>query len=91
MKNYSDALQANAISHRRNKAKLSHIQIHQAENGGHVVEHHFDHEGGYREPQQHVFGEGDGKALMAHVAKHMGIKGESAKEEAEEGEGTAAL
>lgn len=79
------------------------MRIEKAANGGHVVEHHFQSEGGYREPQQHVFGEKDGKALLAHISKHMGIKagpssgeeepseGESAMDTMRESKGTAAL
>jgi hypothetical protein len=41
------------------------------ENGGHIATHEFtsyEHE-----PEHHVFGKHEGAALLAHVAKHMGI------------------
>jgi hypothetical protein len=64
---------------------LSHLQVSQAENGGHIVEHHFDNSGpgeGYHEAEQHVFGKGEGGKVLAHIGKHMGISG--AAEEAGE-------
>lgn len=70
-------------AHRRpSKAlKLDHLQVHEAENGGHLVEHHFQHDGGqYHEPEQHVFAKGEGHKMLAHVAKHMGIKSEAKAE-----------
>lgn len=72
-----------ATTHKERKpAKvLSHIEIHEGENGGHVVKHSFTH---YEHaPEEHVFGKGQGPELLAHVAKHMNIpaKGESAGSE----------
>ncbi len=63
-------------SHKSTTKQLDHIAIHPAENGGHMVEHHFKAEKGYHAPEHHVFGEGDGKAMLAHVAEHMGVKAE---------------
>lgn len=54
------------------KKELQHIQMKQAENGGVIAEHHFtsyEHK-----PEPHVFGEGDGKGLAAHIEEHLGIK-----------------
>ena len=60
------------------KKELEHIRVSMAENGGHVAEHHytsFEHP-----PEQHVFGEGQGKELLEHIGKHMGVKAEAKAE-----------
>ena len=77
MANYAEAVMSSHSAARGKKAKkeLDHITIKNAENGGHVISHHFSHDGGpYHEPEEHVFGKGEGKAMMAHVAKHAGVK-----------------
>jgi hypothetical protein len=51
---------------------LEHIRVSEAENGGHVLEHHhtsYDHP-----PETHVFGADEGTKLVAHLAKHAHIK-----------------
>ncbi len=60
--------------------KIEHMRITPAENGGHVVEHHFapkmQKTGAFmehQEPEKHVFGPGDGHKMIAHVKKHLGI------------------
>ena len=61
---------------------LDHLRVKEAENGGHVVSHHFvgyDHE-----PEDHVFGAGQGKQMLAHVAEHMGVSTEPDGDEGEE-------
>lgn len=73
--------------------QLERIEIHPAKNGGHTVRHEFQRQpnkkggsmssGVYMErpePEEHVFGPGDGAAMMAHVAKNLGVKGGAAKE-----------
>lgn len=53
--------------------ELSHIELKEAENGGHVATHHFtsyEHR-----PEENVFGEGDGAALVNHLIKAANIKG----------------
>lgn len=71
---------------REAKKELHHMEIHKAENGGHMVQHHFHQDGArYHEPEQHVFGEGEGHAMLAHVAEHMGVEHEPGEEEGEEG------
>jgi hypothetical protein len=72
-----------ATTHKERKPKkvLSHLEIHEGEDGGHVVKHNFTH---YEHaPEEHVFGKGEGPELLAHVAKHMNIPagGESAGSE----------
>jgi len=59
------------------KKELEHIRVSEAENGGHIAEHHFT---SYEHaPEQHVFSAMEGKqpviegSLLHHVAKHMGI------------------
>ena len=69
---------AEALSNRPKpgmKKELDHLRVSEAENGGHVVEHYFASNGGsWHEPEPHVFGKGEGQAMLAHVAKHMNVK-----------------
>jgi hypothetical protein len=71
--NQSEAMDLNAKSRsKRASKKLRRISIESAKNGGHTVEHHFDHsDGPYREPEQHVFGKGEHEAMLAHVANAL--------------------
>lgn len=69
---------------RKAKKVLHHIEIHHAENGGHIVTHH--HESFEHPPEPHVFGEGEGHKMLAHVAEHMGVEHESKAEDRAEGE-----
>jgi len=80
------------------KSKLTRMEIEPAENGGHTVTHHLkampSHSSKmgmgmqYHEPEKHVFGEGEGHEMLAHVANHLGIKAEeSDKVENEDGVG----
>jgi len=57
--------------------QIHHIEIKQAENGGHVVTHLFDNSGvgKYHMPEMHVFGPGEGDEALEHIAKHIGIPG----------------
>lgn len=48
--------------------ELRHLTIRKAENGGHMVEHY-----GSGESEMHVFGPGEGKAMMEHVGTAMGV------------------
>ena len=58
---------------------LSHMEIKEGEDGGHIVSHHFEH---YDHPAEHYpFGEGEGREMLTHVAKHMGVKVEHSKPE----------
>lgn len=83
---YGEALSLNQRTSRGAKKKIDHLRIHRADNGGHLIEHHFESSSGpYQEPEQHVFAKDEGEKLMAHVAHHMGVEpSESAKEEAGE-------
>ncbi len=66
------------------KRPLRSMEIEPAENGGHTVTHRFKSTPNpstkgsiaeiYHEPETHVFGEGQEKELMAHVANKLGIK-----------------
>lgn len=59
------------------KKVLARIEIAPAENGGHIVTHHFGHDGmmgHYHQPEQHAFGKGDGRKMIKHVAQHMGVE-----------------
>lgn len=68
------------------KHEIASIEISPAENGGHTVRHRFKSkptyrkgamhsgmESNYKEPEEHVFGKGQDKAMLAHVGKHLGI------------------
>lgn len=67
--------------------KLDHLRIMRGMRGkGHVVEHHYESSGmAYHKPDQVPFSDGEGKAMLAHVAQHMGVDAESPAEDAEEG------
>jgi len=75
---------------------MEHMRITPAENGGHVVEHHFKPSmkgsGAFmerKEPESHVFGVGEGTKMMSHLKKHLGI-GAAPSPKTEEGEMVAA-
>lgn len=67
--------------------RLHHLEVRQAENGGHVVTHHF-HEDGlvYHKPVDHVFGEDEGDEALSHIAKHakINVSGRGEGEDIEE-------
>lgn len=75
------------------KHEMDHMRITPAENGGHVVEHHFKmstkgKSGAFvehHEPESHVFGKGEGAQLLSHLKKHLGI-GAAASPKTPEGE-----
>ena len=51
--------------------ELEHIRLEEAENGGVIATHHFtayEHK-----PEPHVFGDGEGRKLAAHIQEHLGI------------------
>ena len=62
--------------------KLDHMEIREADGGGHVIEHHYEHRGsggsylgpGMMDREEHVFGKEEGNAALAHIAKHAGIE-----------------
>lgn len=61
----------------RSAKKPSEIRIRTAANGGYTVTHHHDNFGAgesYKPPQDHVFS--DHAAMMAHVGKVTGGKGD---------------
>lgn len=81
---------------RKGKRKKIHkVEVTRAKNGGHVVRHHFisGPDRPFEEPQEHVFGKGEGQALMAHLHKHLGVRDSEAPAEAvlppDEGEAEA--
>jgi len=62
-----------ASTHKERKPKkvLSHIEIHEAENGGHTIRHHFTH---YEHaPEEHVFGKGESMKAHEHIASAMNM------------------
>jgi hypothetical protein len=81
------AVKDGPVGRRSKPAKvLAHLRVSEAENGGHVVEHHFtsyEHE-----PESHVFGKGQGAEMLAHVGKHMGVESAEEKHDEEIAEGS---
>jgi hypothetical protein len=69
------------------KKVLDHLEVKEAENGGHTVTHHFT---SYEHaPEVHAFGPAQGEEAMLHIAKNANIaepvKDEQAKEHEEAG------
>lgn len=65
---------AGMAKRKSSKKMLDHMRIHHAENGGHIVEHHFTSGmGAFHEPERHVFAGHEGGKLLDHVAHHMGV------------------
>jgi len=68
------------------KKRLRRMEIEPADNGGHLVRHHFEANlryrrglaGGFEEaaraPEEHVFGRGEHKELLEHIGQHLGLK-----------------
>lgn len=66
--------------------EIRSVEIEKAENGGHTVTHRFKQpsNGPYHESEgPHVFGADEGKKLVAHLVKHLGIKVEAPDKEVE--------
>lgn len=82
-----EVMEVNSKSQRaaRSKKTLDHLRIKPAENGGHIVEHHFEHEGHYHEPEPHVFGAGEHEKMLAHVANALKLPEPGAEEEKQDG------
>jgi len=56
---------------RKMPKKIDHIEIHEADNGGHILRHihtNYDHP-----PEEHVFSPDQGHALVQHLMKHSNI------------------
>ena len=78
--------------HMAKEKEIAHIEIHPVEEGGHIVEHHYkpassSKSGAFMdrpEPTKHVFGKGEGKAMMNHLSEHLGIGAAKAAGTAEE-------
>lgn len=78
----------------KGKHELEHMRITLIQNGGHIVRHEFKRTMahsrtngmGYDRPEdeEHVFGKGERGKLMAHIAKHLGVKGGDGAREMEE-------
>ena len=80
MNNTMAVMDSNAKAQAGKGKALRHLQISHAENGGHIVEHHFESGERYHEPEMHVFAKKEGKKMIAHIAKHMGVEHESEPE-----------
>jgi hypothetical protein len=72
------------------KKQLEEVHITRGKNGGHVVKHVYGFKGSTSEPwqaneeEEHIFGKEDGEELLAHLKKHMKIKGEDESNEMED-------
>ena len=61
--------------------EIHHIEIHPADNGGHMVEHHYkaapaSKSGAFmehKEPERHSFGPKESKGMMNHLKEHLGL------------------
>lgn len=51
--------------------QLDHLEVKEAENDGHVVTHHFTNY--EHKPENHVFGKGQGEAMVSHIRENMGL------------------
>ena len=80
MANYAEALSKRAP--KPGPKKLRAIEIESASNGGHTVTHRFHSgDGPYHDPEKHVFGKGEGKKMMSHIAEHMKVQMVADKDE----------
>jgi hypothetical protein len=63
---------ASTFKERKPKKELSHIEVHEGENGGHILTHvhthSFDHPN-----EDHVFGKGQGPEAHEHLASLMNM------------------
>jgi hypothetical protein len=84
----AEYLQASAPERKPAKPKYSHMEIHNADNGGHIVKHIFAGGDTLKEPEEYAFSDEDGDKALAHIAKHAKIKGaeEELGEEEHKGE-----
>lgn len=72
-----------AVAEKRSYSRLHHLEVHRVrgENGGFKVMHHRESEGmTYHPPQEHLFGKDEGREMIAHVARHMGVDMEHEQE-----------
>jgi len=54
--------------------KVHELRIRKSDNGGHIVDHVYENNGmNYKQPDQHVFGDGEGGEALTHVGKWMGV------------------
>jgi hypothetical protein len=63
---------------------LSHLKVVKGKNGGHVVTHVFEYNpgpGASHPDEEYPFGAGEGAKVLAHIAKHVGIKASGAAAE----------
>jgi hypothetical protein len=73
---------------------LHHLEVRKAENGGHIISHHFDVTGGgeYHPPDDHIFASEEGQKAIDHITDVMEMKinpteASSEGEESERGAG----
>ena len=83
MTEYAEMVGSRPKVGKKAEPKLAHMRVTPAENGGVVVEHHFESgpETRYKEPETHVFGANEGEKMLSHISEHMGIKSEAPDEE----------
>jgi hypothetical protein len=96
MARYEEMLSAPRPRARQPKAELDHIQVKAGEDGGHIVTHHMEHNGGpWEEPKAYPFAEHEGPKpqlpeghVLLHIAKamdmpHVVLKDSAAKHHGE--------
>jgi hypothetical protein len=75
---YAEALSTRPRPGKMGPKEIRSVEVDKGEDGGHTVTHRFkQNDGGpYRESEgPHIFGASEGKKLVAHLIKHLGIKG----------------
>src|SRR5690348_13359890 len=80
----------------RSPKRLVRIEIEPAKGGGSVVTHRYERKGGdgypsYEPEEKHVFGAGEGAKMLAHVARHAGIRQDGESEDEDNGNDSEAV
>lgn len=73
-----------ALAKGKGKKTLKSIEARCADNGGHIITHNYESGDMFHPSDEFVFGADEGGKVLAHLGKHLGIKG--AAEEAGEKE-----
>ena len=64
--------------------RLKHMVVKESENGGHIVEHHFEEDGmSYHKPKEYTYGPDEGDDCLSHIAEHAHIKPSASESEEE--------
>lgn len=63
---------ASTFKERKPKKELSHIEVHEGENGGHIMTHVHTHPMDHPNVE-HVFGKGQHMEAHKHLAEHLAM------------------